>query len=125
MGRLTYGARLMKTDRREIAPFLNPLFPLMTPDKTSDEWHGFLNSLTGLGITIDEENASAFDKWRMALADLGYPTWDYTQAKIDAIAVAGLALKDAELKRQAALPATLTTAAAAAPSVAAVDLLPK
>lgn len=102
-----------------------PLFPSMTIQNTSDDWHGFLNSMTGLNIPIEEENSSAFDKWRMRLAELGYPTWEYSTAKIIEIAARGDALKTAEMARQKALPATLAAAAIAAPSVAAADLLPK
>ena len=81
--------------------------------------------MTGLDISLDIDNATAFDQWRFRLADMGYPTWDHTPSKIAVIAAQGAALKAAEMKRQAALPATLAAAAIAAPSVAAVDLLPK
>ena len=76
----------MGNDRTEIAPFLRPLFPSMTADKTSHDWHGFLNAMTGLDIPLDMDNATAFDQWRIKLADMGYPTWDHSPSKIAIIA---------------------------------------
>ena len=115
----------MGNDRTEIAPFLRLLFPSMTADKTSHDWHGFLNAMTGLDISLDMDNATAFDQWRIKLADMGYPTWDHSPSKIAIIAAQGAALKAAEMKRQAELPAKLVLAAVEAPHIVAADLLPK
>ena len=63
----------MSIDRRDIAPFLRPYFPSMLETATSDDWHGFLNAQTGLDVSLDEANSSAFDKWRQVLGEKGFP----------------------------------------------------
>ena len=115
----------MSNDRTEIAEFMSPIFPSMKGNISSYDWHGFLNSISGLDIPIEEENVSAFDKWRIALADLGYPTWDYSPKAIAHISKRGEELKAAEMKRQSELSVKLEAAAIEAPHVAAIDLLPK
>lgn len=77
----------MGIDRRDIAGLLIDHFPTMgrkdaagrvIETVSSDEWHGFLNHITGLNIPVSEENGGAFDQWRKALAQMGYPVWDVT-----------------------------------------------
>lgn len=113
----------MKIDRRDIAPFMLPIFPSMAADASSDDWHGFLNAMSGLDIALDEDNSSAFDKWRIKLADMGYPTWDYSPTHLATIETKGAEFKAAEEKRIANLAATLVDLNAQAPSVSAADLL--
>ena len=113
----------MAKDRRDIAPLLQPYFATMAVDASSDDWHGFLNAITGLDVSIEEDNASAFDKWRMNLSDKGYPVWEYSKTRIADIQRLGEIMKAAELARIAALPQTLLTAAIAAPFVTAQALL--
>ncbi len=66
-------------DRREIAPLLLPHFPEMA-EASSDEWHAFLDQVTGLSTPLDEQNATAFDRWRQALAAMDIPVWTITAA---------------------------------------------
>ena len=68
------------TDRREIAPLLLPYFPEME-GASSDEWHAFLDQVTGLATPLDEQNATAFDRWRQALAAMDVPVWSITAAR--------------------------------------------
>lgn len=95
----------MSLDRRDIAPLLQPLFPSMGPEASSDDWHGFLNAMTGLDVPLNEENPTAFDKWRQTLSAMGYPVWDTTPAQATSIVQRGEALKAAEMARVAALKA--------------------
>lgn len=104
---------------------MGPLFPSMASDASSDDWHGFLNSMSGLDVDLLEENSSAFDKWRIALAAQGYDTWNSTTAEIAKIKARGDQLMAAEQKRIAAQPALQAALAAAAPSVTAQQILKK
>ena len=113
----------MAKDRREIAQLMQPYFATMAIDASSDDWHGFLNAITGLDVSIDEDNASAFDKWRMNLSDKGYPVWEHSKARIADIQRRGEIMKAAELVRIAALPQTLLTDAITAPFVTAQALI--
>lgn len=61
-----------KIDRRLIAPLLSRHFPHMAK-ASSDEWHGFLDKVTGLETPFLMPNAAAFDRWREKLQSLGYP----------------------------------------------------
>ena len=110
-------------DRREIAGLLGPYFPSIPQAATSNDWHGFLNAETGLNIALDEPNGTAFDKWRIALADKGFPVWGLTQEQETAIAARGAELKALEDKRIAALPNLLKELAVEAPLVTAADLM--
>src|SRR5437773_9668203 len=68
---------MIHIDRREIAPLLLPHFPEMA-GASSDEWHAFLDQVTGLATRLDEQNATAFDRWRQALAAMDIPVWSIT-----------------------------------------------
>lgn len=114
---------MSSTDRRMIAPLLLPFFPKMEK-ATSDEWHGFLNAKTGLEIEIDEPNATAFDKWRQALADqFDTPVWGYTRAQLAEVKRRGEELKALEDQRMEELPARLSLLAKIAPTKTAADLI--
>lgn len=72
---------MLKSDRTLIADLLGPHFPALKK-ATSDEWQAFLNERTGLNIQDDEPNATAFDKWRQALAQIDkLPVWGDTPEK--------------------------------------------
>lgn len=74
----------MKNDRRLIVPILLRHFPSLEK-ATSDEVHEFLNKVTGLSVHHKETNGSAFDKWRMALAEnAGFPVWGKSRERIGA-----------------------------------------
>jgi hypothetical protein len=109
-------------DRSEIAGLLVEHFPIMEK-ASSEDWHGFLNAQTGLDIALDEPNSSAFDKWRVALAERGLPVWGISPEKIEEIKARGLALKALEDKRAAELHQTLKALAVEAPLVTAAELL--
>lgn len=113
----------MGKDRRDIAPFLGQYFPSLDAKATSDDWHALLNAVTGLDVDLDEENATAFDKWRQALSGKGYPVWSVDDAQKAAIKARGDALLAAEMKRRADEAAKLAALAQAAPNVTAQDLL--
>jgi len=114
----------MNIDRTDIAPLLVPYFPTME-QASSDDWQAFLNAQTGLDVAVDEPNASAFDKWRQALATQGYPVWDVTEAQAAAMKKRGEDLKAAEDKRRADEATRLAELAKEAPNVTAQDLLDK
>jgi hypothetical protein len=113
---------MLKNDRREIKRLLLAHFPTMEL-ATSDEWHGFLNSQTGLDLPLDMPNAIAFDKWREALSAGGLPVWGITPERIAAVATKGAALKAAEQTRKTNEAAALAAARLEAPDVSARDLL--
>lgn len=76
----------MSYDRRAIAPLMLPHFPGMADTGehafSSDEWHGFMNAVTGLDVPITERNGAAFDQWRQALARTrNLPVWSITPEK--------------------------------------------
>lgn len=104
-----------KCDRRDILPILKEHFPSLPDDISSDDLHGFLNAQTGLDVPLDEENATAFDKWRQALALTGIPVWGYSQEHVQQVQQRGMELKAREVARIAALPETLKTLAGEAP----------
>ena len=109
-------------DRTEIAPLMTQYFPDMA-GKTSDEWHGFMNRITGLAIELDVPNSVAFDAWRQKLAEQGLPVWSYSPERLAKIKT------DAEklLRRQSELlaqqDATLDALRKEAPDVSAKDLI--
>jgi hypothetical protein len=86
-------------DRREIAPLLLPHFPEME-GAGSDEWHAFLDQVTGLATRLDEQNATAFDRWRQALAAMDIPVWSITPAAAAAMRARGEELAQ-RVKRRA------------------------
>lgn len=111
-------------DRRDIAGLLEQHFPKMARHATSDEWHAFLNAKTGLDIPLDEPNGTAFDKWRMALAEMyNLPVWGVTKERAAEIKAAGERMVIAEQKRGKALPGLLNELRKEAPNVKATDLL--
>ena len=120
-----------KCDRTEISRMMLPLFPSMSETATSDEWHYFLESITGDAVakavpdtpSIDVPNATAFDKWRQALAKQGYPTWGYTADQITAMQDRATELKQAEALRLSKEPELLANLAKEAPLVTAAELL--
>lgn len=113
---------MARNDRTLIEALLAEHFPDMA-GKSSDEWHGFLNAQTGLSIDLDEDNSTAFDKWRQALSGQGVPVWGVTEARRIEIEARGRALKEAEAKRQADAEIALVRARNEAPDVSAKDLL--
>ena len=110
-----------RTDRRMIAPLLTKHYPELA-NASSDEWHGFLNLETGMNISLDEPNPSAFDEWRKALADNGLNVWGISAARESAIVERAAIIKAAEDKRRADEQATLATLRTEAPLVTAKDL---
>jgi hypothetical protein len=110
-------------DRRLIAPILLSHFPTMEK-ATSDEWHGFLNAMTGLSIDIDEPNSNAFDKWRQALETQGKAdVWGISTERAQRIQERGEELKRLEEARLAALSVTLAALAEEAPTKTAEQLI--
>ena len=110
-------------DRRQIAPLLLSHFPTMEK-ATSDEWHGFLNSMTRLEIAIDEPNTTAFDKWRQALEKQGKAdVWGISDERAEYIKKRGEEMKKAEEDRVKALPARLAFLATVAPTKTAEQLI--
>ena len=98
---------MIHTDRREIAPLLLPHFPEME-GASSREWHAFLDQVTGLATPLDEQNATAFDRWRQALAAMDIPVWSITpsaaatmKARGEALAQRAAAVRALEAKRRA------------------------
>lgn len=112
----------MKHDRREISGLLLKYFPTMEK-ASSAEWHVFLDSVTELDTPLDMPNGEAFDRWRMALQEQGFPVWPYTPEAIAAMKVIGDELKAAEEKRAADLGSTLVELAKAAPNWPVAEVL--
>jgi hypothetical protein len=84
---------MIHIDRREIAPLLLPHFPEME-GASSDEWHAFLDQVTGLATPLDEQNATAFDRWRQALAAMDIPVWSITPSAAAAMKARGVELTE-------------------------------
>jgi hypothetical protein len=107
-----------RTDRRLIAPLMVPYFPTMAdPKLTSDDWHGFMNAMTGLDVDPDEDNATAFDKWRQALSEQkDLPVWRYTPTQTAKMKERGEELKRLEEARGRAEPERLKKLAELAPT---------
>ena len=72
---------------------------------------------------LNEPNATAFDRWRQALAAQGYPVWGVTPEKAAAIKARAEELKLEEAKRMAELPELLATLKKDAPLVTAAELM--
>ena len=109
-------------DRTEIAGLMTQYFPDMAT-ATSDEWHGFMNEITGLDVGLDVPNGSAFDLWRQKLAEQDFPVWKYTPGRLAKIAIDTATLKARQITLLAALDTTLDALRKEAPNVSAQDLL--
>lgn len=112
-----------RCDRRAILGLIGPHFPTLNPDIGSDALHGFLDAVTGMETPLNEPNATAFDRWRQALAAQGYPVWGVTPERAAAIKARAEELKQEEAKRMAELPELLATLKKDAPLVTAAELL--
>jgi hypothetical protein len=112
----------MNTDRRDIAPLALKWFPTLT-DATSDEWHFFLDKVTGLTTPLDMGNGQAFDRWRAELAKQGYAAFDYNDANIAAAKTKADAMVLAEQRRVASLPGTLDALKVEAPNWTAAEVV--
>ena len=111
----------MNTDRRDFSELALKWFPSLEK-ATSDEWHFFLDKVTGLDTPLDMPNGSAFDRWRQALAEQGYPAWDYATSSESAKAKAASML-EAEQRRAASLGKTLEALAKEAPNWTVAEML--
>lgn len=81
-------------DRRLIAPLLAKHFDGIG-GMTSDEIGAFLDNLCGTATDPLEDNATAFDRWRKALAGMGYEgVWRHTPASEAALATTGKEMAD-------------------------------
>jgi hypothetical protein len=109
-------------DRREISGLLLKYFPTMA-GASSDEWHHFLDEMTGLETPADLPNGAAFDRWRVALQAQGFPVWKYTPEAIAAMKARAVELKTAEEQRAADLGSTLVDLAKEAPSWPVAEVL--
>ena len=112
----------MNTDRRDIAGLALKWFPTLV-DATSDEWHFFLDKVTGLDTPLDMPNGAAFDRWRQALQAQGYPAYDYKDADIAAAKTKAEAMLEAEQRRAASLGKTLEALAVEAPNWTVAEML--
>ena len=109
-------------DRTEIAGLMTRYFPDMA-GKSSDEWHGFMNEITGLEIPLDASNGTAFDAWRQKLAEQDLPVWPYTPQRLAKIAADTATLKARQVELLAKRDTTLDALRKEAPSVSARDLI--
>ena len=112
----------MNFDRRDIAALLLQWFPSMEK-ATSQDWHFFLDKMTGLETPLDMPNAQAFDRWRQALAEQGFPAFPYSDDVVAAMKAKADAALQAEQARAAALGKTLADLAKEAPNWPASELL--
>jgi hypothetical protein len=112
----------MNTDRRDFAPFALKWFPTME-HASSDDWHFFMDKVTGLDTPLDMSNGQAFDRWRQALAEQGYPAFDYTATDIAAAKARAADMLAAEERRAASLGSTLEALAVEAPNWTAAEVL--
>ena len=113
---------MASTDRTEIAGLMTQYFPDMAK-ATSDEWHGFMNELTGLEIALDVPNGTAFDEWRQKLAEGDFPVWGYSEERLAVFRKYATKAKMRLAEVLAAQDATLDALRKEAPSVSAKDLL--
>jgi hypothetical protein len=112
----------MNTDRRDIAPFALKWFPTLE-DATSDDWHFFLDKVTGIDTPLDMPNASAFDRWRQALAAQGYPAYPYTATDVAAAKAKAEAMLADEERRAALVGKSLEALAVEAPNWTVEEML--
>lgn len=114
----------MKNDRRDISRLMGQYFPNMK-GASSDEWHSFMETVTGVEIGRDVPNGVAFDMWRTALADMGFPVFKWTPEKAAEIKRKTDILLEREQKRAADLGTTLAELAKAAPNWPVAEVLAK
>jgi hypothetical protein len=114
----------MNTDRRKIEPLLAEYFPSFK-GASSDEWGAFLDVMTGISTDRDTPNGVAFDAWRLALADMGFPVFKWTPEKAAEIKRKTDTLLEREQKRAADLGTTLAELAKAAPNWPVAEVLAK
>lgn len=112
----------MNTDRRDFAPFALKWFPTLV-DATSDEWHFFMDKVTGLDTPLDMPNGGAFDRWREALQAQGYPAWDNDAAAIARARDKAAAMLEVEKRRAASLGKTLEGLAREAPNWTVAEMV--
>ena len=113
---------MINTDRRDIAKLLSQWFPTMA-NATSNEWHFFLDKMTGLNTPLDMPNAQAFDRWREALAAQGFPVFPYTDESVAAMKLKAEKLLKKEQDRAAKLGKTLADLAKEAPNWSVADMM--
>jgi hypothetical protein len=109
-------------DRRDFAPFALKWFPTLE-DATSDDWHFFLDKVTGIDTPLDMPNASAFDRWRQALAAQGYPAYPYTATNVAGAKTKATAMLEAEQRRAALSGKSLEALAVEAPNWTVAEML--
>lgn len=112
----------MNTDRRDFAPFALKWFPTLV-DASSDDWHFFLDKVTGLDTPLDMPNGSAFDRWRQALAEQGYPAYPYTATDVAGAKARAAAMLAAEERRAALSGKSLEALAVEAPNWTVEEML--
>jgi hypothetical protein len=112
----------MRTDRRDIAPFLAKWFPELAK-ASSEELHFFLDKVCGLETPLDMPNGQAFDRWREKLAAIGYPAFKYTPAAIAAFKTKADEMLTAEQARAASMSKTLVELAKEAPNWPVAEVL--
>ena len=112
----------MNTDRRDFAPFALKWFPTLV-DANSDDWHFFLDKVTGLDTPLDMPNGSAFDRWRQALAAQGYPAYPYTATDVAGAKARATAMLAAEERRAALSGKSLEALAVEAPNWTVEEML--
>jgi hypothetical protein len=112
----------VNTDRRDFAKFALKWFPTLE-DATSDEWHFFLDKVTGLDTPLEMPNASAFDRWRQALAAQGYPAFPYTATDVAAAKAKATAMLADEERRAALIGKSLEALAVEAPNWTVAEML--
>jgi hypothetical protein len=112
----------MTTDRTDIKSLLGAYFPTMEA-ATSDEWHFFLDKVTGIETPLDMPNGQAFDRWRLALAKQGYPVFKYSDQDVAEKKAKAAAMLQAEETRAASMGKTLSDLAKEAPNWTAAEVL--
>lgn len=112
----------MNTDRRDFSAFALKWFPTLG-DATSDEWHFFMDKVTGLDTPLSMSNGEAFDRWRKALSEQGFPAFEYTDADIAAAKSRADDMVAAEQRRAADLGKTLEALAVEAPNWTAAEVV--
>jgi hypothetical protein len=112
----------MNTDRRLIEPLLAEVFPSVA-GASSDEWHFFLDRLAGMETPLSMSNGEAFDRWRTALAGLGYPVNTHSEQRAATAKEAADRMLENERKRAASLTAALNEARREAPDWPVAEVL--
>lgn len=112
----------MNTDRRLIEPFLADVFPNLR-GASSDEWHFFLDTLTGVNTSLDEGNGVAFDRWREALAGMGYNVTTHSEQRAAAAKALVDGMVSEEKRRVASQDATLKRLRGEAPDWPVAEVL--